>query len=156
MPASLITQIAHHITALHRHGSALLATHDHQQQADVHHVQCFHTPQSYFVWVADYTALAESTAENSSAILLLSDENGSHLSWIGTTHAVPEHEPLYAQMLSLLHSHLHKQYAQLAHWKNRCLLQLVPQHGRFSRLNQEDLLLNNADLNSILNWQAAA
>ena len=156
MPASLITQIAHHITALHRHGSALLATHDQQQQADVHHVQCLHTPQSYFVWVADYTALAESTAENSNAILLLSHEDGTHLSWVGTTHAVAEHEPLYAQMRSLLQRHLHQQYAQVARWKNRCLLQLVPQYGRFSRQNQQDVLLNNADLNSILNWQAAA
>ena len=152
MPASLITQIAHHITALHRHGSALLATHDQQQQADVHHVQCLHTPQSYIVWVADYTALAESTTASSQAILLLSNEPGIHLSWVGTTHAVAPQEPCYAHMRTLLQ----RRCTPLADGHHRCLLQLVPQYGRFSQHNRGDIVLNHADLNSILNWQAAA
>lgn len=156
MPASLIQQLAHAIGLLHRQGRAWLATGEDDDTADVHHqVLCTHAEGAYYLWVSGYVAMAESVEAQSQAILLLSNEQDTLLSWVGFTHAVSAQEGLYPKILALLVAQYAHSLAQWHDFKDGCLLALWPQCGRFSQQGQTDLTLNQYDLSSILNGQAA-
>ena len=148
MPVILIQQLARAIAALHSQGRGLLATHC--GETDIHAVRCIHTAMGYFAQVADYVPCGESTDGNSQGILLLSGDE-MHLSWIGATYAVSPQEKRHARLLA----QIRREIGLLSCCTETCLIQLVPQYGRFSYRGQ-DVTLSHDALDTILNMRAAA
>lgn len=148
MPVLLIQQLAEAIAALHRNGRAWLAVGG--SASDVCAVHCIHTAEGYFARTSDAVLCRDTVGGNGQGILLLG-HGELHLSWIGAVRALAPQDKGHASLLA----RIRRETGATAYGNGACLVQLMPQYGRFSCRGQ-DVSLHHDALDMILNMRAAA